>query len=62
MFKWFDIIKLILCMLISAVFTEVRSVRKTKIVCTLGPSTDKGDVLKKLMLEGMVQGGKIYET
>lgn len=27
--------------------------RKTKIVCTLGPSTDKEDVLKQLMLEGM---------
>lgn len=28
-------------------------IRKTKIVCTLGPSTDKDDVLKQLMLEGM---------
>ena len=27
--------------------------RKTKIVCTLGPSTDKGDVLRQLMQEGM---------
>lgn len=27
--------------------------RKTKIVCTLGPSTDKDDVLRQLMLEGM---------
>ena len=27
--------------------------RKTKIICTLGPSTDKGDVLKQLILEGM---------
>lgn len=27
--------------------------RKTKIICTLGPSTDKGDVLRQLMLEGM---------
>ena len=27
--------------------------RKTKIICTLGPSTDKGDVLKELMLQGM---------
>ncbi len=27
--------------------------RKTKIVCTLGPSTDQGDVLKNLMLRGM---------
>lgn len=26
---------------------------KTKIICTLGPSTDKGDVLEKLMLSGM---------
>ena len=28
-------------------------IRKTKIVCTLGPSTDRDDVLKQLMLEGM---------
>ena len=27
--------------------------RKTKIICTLGPSTDKGDVLKELVLAGM---------
>ena len=27
--------------------------RKTKIVCTLGPSTDKEEVLRQLMLEGM---------
>lgn len=27
--------------------------RKTKIICTLGPSTDKGNVLEKLMLAGM---------
>ena len=27
--------------------------RKTKIVCTMGPSTDKDDVLRQLMLEGM---------
>lgn len=27
--------------------------RKTKIVCTLGPSTDQEDVLRQLMLEGM---------
>lgn len=27
--------------------------RKTKIVCTLGPSTDKGEVLKELMISGM---------
>ena len=27
--------------------------RKTKIICTLGPATDKGDVLKQLTLEGM---------
>ena len=31
----------------------MREIRKTKIVCTLGPSTDKGDVLRQLMLEGM---------
>lgn len=27
--------------------------RKTKIICTLGPSTDKGDVLKQLVRSGM---------
>lgn len=27
--------------------------RKTKIICTLGPSTDKGDVLETLIKEGM---------
>ncbi len=27
--------------------------RKTKIVCTLGPATDKEEVLKQMMLEGM---------
>ncbi|MCD7725133.1 MAG: pyruvate kinase [Clostridiales bacterium] len=27
--------------------------RKTKIVCTLGPSTDNADVLKQMMIEGM---------
>lgn len=27
--------------------------RKTKIVCTLGPSTDNEDILRQLMLEGM---------
>ena len=27
--------------------------RKTKIICTMGPSTDKGDVMEKLVREGM---------
>ncbi len=27
--------------------------RRTKIVCTLGPSTDNEEVLRQLMLEGM---------
>ncbi len=27
--------------------------RKTKIICTLGPATDQGEILKQLMLEGM---------
>ena len=27
--------------------------RKTKIICTLGPATDKGNVLEQLMLSGM---------
>ena len=31
----------------------MREIRKTKIVCTLGPSTDKGDVLRQLIQEGM---------
>ncbi len=31
----------------------MKNLRRTKIICTLGPSTDKGDVLKQLMAEGM---------
>ena len=31
----------------------VRSMRKTKIICTLGPSTDNEETLKQLMLNGM---------
>lgn len=31
----------------------MEQVRKTKIVCTLGPSTDSGDVLEKLVRAGM---------
>ena len=31
----------------------MRKMRKTKIICTLGPSTDKGDVLRNMMLAGM---------
>lgn len=31
----------------------MKGIRKTKIVCTLGPATDKEDVLRQLMLEGM---------
>lgn len=27
--------------------------RKTKIVCTLGPATDEGNVLEQLIQEGM---------
>ena len=27
--------------------------RKTKIICTMGPSTDKGDVMEQLVREGM---------
>lgn len=27
--------------------------RRTKIICTLGPSTDKGDILETLVREGM---------
>ena len=27
--------------------------RKTKIICTLGPATEKGDVLRQLIMEGM---------
>lgn len=27
--------------------------RKTKIICTLGPATDRGDVLEQLIKEGM---------
>ena len=32
---------------------EVPSMRKTKIVCTLGPSTESEEVMRQLMLEGM---------
>lgn len=31
----------------------MKNLRKTKIICTLGPSTDKDGVLKQLMTEGM---------
>lgn len=31
----------------------MKNLRKTKIICTLGPATDKGDVLRQLMIEGM---------
>lgn len=31
----------------------MNGIRKTKIVCTLGPATDRDDVLKQLMQEGM---------
>ena len=27
--------------------------RKTKIICTMGPSTDKGDVMEQLVREGI---------
>ncbi len=32
---------------------ETETMRKTKIICTLGPATDKGDVLRELVLAGM---------
>ena len=31
----------------------MEQVRKTKIICTMGPSTEKEGVLEKLMLAGM---------
>ena len=31
----------------------MKEIRKTKIICTMGPSTDEGDVLRQLMLSGM---------
>ena len=31
----------------------VSIMRKTKIICTLGPSTENEDILKELMLSGM---------
>ncbi len=31
----------------------MKNLRKTKIICTLGPATDKEDVLRQLMMEGM---------
>lgn len=30
-----------------------QNLRKTKIICTMGPATEKGDILKQLMLAGM---------
>ena len=30
-----------------------KNMRKTKIICTLGPSTDKDEIIKQLMLSGM---------
>lgn len=32
---------------------KMKTKRKTKIICTLGPATDKDDILKQLILEGM---------
>ena len=32
---------------------ETETMRKTKIICTLGPATDKGEVLRELILAGM---------
>lgn len=31
----------------------MEQIRKTKIICTMGPSTEKEGVLEKLMLAGM---------
>ena len=31
----------------------MNKMRKTKIVCTLGPSTDREDVLRDMILSGM---------
>ncbi|EOT28388.1 pyruvate kinase [Eubacterium sp. 14-2] len=31
----------------------MKNLRKTKIICTLGPATDKEEILKQLMIEGM---------
>lgn len=33
--------------------SEVKSMRKTKIICTLGPATDTDEVLEQLITEGM---------
>ena len=38
------------------------NLRKTKIICTLGPATDDDEVLRKLMIEGMDVVNKIAET
>src|SRR5699024_10417384 len=34
-------------------FERMIILRKTKIVCTLGPATDNEEILKELMIEGM---------
>lgn len=31
----------------------MKTLRKTKIICTLGPSTDEESILRELMLSGM---------
>ena len=38
---------------ISSVTGDVKAMRKTKIICTLGPSTEDESILRELMLEGM---------
>ena len=38
----------------------MKEIRKTKIICTLGPSTDEGDVLRQLMLAGMNVRGSTF--
>ena len=38
------------------------NMRKTKIICTLGPATDDDEILRKLMIEGMDVVNKIAET
>ena len=33
--------------------SRMKNLRKTKIICTLGPATDQDDVLRQLMMTGM---------
>ena len=41
---------------------EERNMRRTKIICTLGPSTDQGDVMETLVRKGWMLRVSIFRT